>query len=186
VTVARDWTDVAIVILTALLVIVGGVTGYAIWRQAVLTGRSVALQEAALEQWLLFRRWKTTITHRDDGTTLMRVEFKIVNPTKFPLTIRFISVKIRQQNVSIADRYHLAPGKARGYEVPIKLQPGDPEQMRDNALILVVTGYVTFIGSLKNEVEWPLTGILVCTENVASFRAEHIAPDKEKDGEKAN
>jgi hypothetical protein len=181
VSIRRDWIDWLIVFLTALLIIVGAATGVAIWRQASLTKRSVLLQEAPLEQWLLFENWVTGTVDHTDGTTDLCVSFDILNPTNYPLTLRRVSVEIRRQPVLIGDRYVLAPGQPRTYQIPIKLTAEEAQKRRDEALVLVVMGYVIFEGILKREVEWPLTGILKCTERLgASFQPEHIAKDKKK------
>ncbi len=124
VSVSRNGWDWFYLVLTALLVLIGGVTVAAIWYQARETRKaaeaaresadaarksaeamekSVRLQQAQLEQWIdTTDDWDVDggyLSNKIVSSAALTISFGVVNPTKMLLTLRSVVVSVSGEQV---------------------------------------------------------------------------------------
>jgi hypothetical protein len=157
---------------TVVLVFIGiGGIWAALWTLKAIQ-RQADIQEAPLQQWIAIDKWGTEGTHNKDGSAQLRIFFSVVNPTPYPLSLTRISVEIREVGIDYPDGHPLGPGERRTLGIEIHISESETKQRLNGALLLVVQGYVKFIGVLKKEMVWPLTGLLQCSQQQTIFTPE--------------
>jgi hypothetical protein len=160
VSVKRDWMDSGYLILTGLLVFVTAFTFGAIWWQARETARaakaaekSVRLQEVQLRQWVSFdeitSRTKPPFVTGMVETTLV-LSFGITNPTKMPLTFKWVIVRFGDELKVQRPEFVLAPDSSYPIEETTLLNGQRIVDYGLYALKLLVVVTVCFEDAFEN------------------------------------
>ena len=113
-------------------------------RSTAATEKSVRLQEVAMRQWVSIERWHGQIITRQ-GETILEFGFDIVNRTKFPLKLEYITTNANgcasQRN---ADQL-LAPEKEYSVKGATGRLSGEQHLKYSEAkLTIFITGAVTY------------------------------------------
>jgi hypothetical protein len=172
VSVTRDWADWGVWVFSFLLVVVGVLQVWLLWRtlgamkqQADLMKQQADIQEAALQQWVDV---VTADAGGDNQKSLpnkllaVNLGFKAVNNTSFMLTIKKIVTKVsffaeRSETFTITTSVSLPPSKGKEsaypFYVPLKLD-AEHAELFANGTILTIHGEVGFEDCLrKNQVD---------------------------------
>jgi hypothetical protein len=101
-------------------------------RQANIMERQIALQEAALEQWITVANWKIDVVNPGEWKeAILDINFSIVNQTNFPLTLNEISFSGEGQDHTFTEALSLAP---RGDPYTVNVAILISEEMAKNAV----------------------------------------------------
>jgi hypothetical protein len=136
------------------LVLIGGLTFWAIWIQSRETARStiameksVKLQEVAMRPWIVFDNWECRgghiLANATEGTFTLC--FDLYNPTKLKLTLKRIRANALQQVRDVVLNQVLAPeDDPYTFEFALALRGEDLRRFRKQELVVVIQGYVEF------------------------------------------
>ena len=134
--------------IAGVLVALGGI--YAIWKQTEATARSakaaednIKLQEAAQRQWVNLEKWQAQPVNT--SRILLGIFFDIVNPTKVPLTLHYVTTKTADGNTnrSILERL-LTPGNPYVHGATYEITENQMELFEQNKLVLRIECVVLF------------------------------------------
>jgi hypothetical protein len=173
VSVTRDWADWGVWVFSFLLVVVGFLQVWLLWRtlgamkqQADLMKQQADIQEAAMQQWV---EVVTTDAGGVDNQKSLRnnllevnLGFKVVNNTSVMLTIKRIVTKVgffaeRWETFTITTSVSLPPSKGKEsaypFYVPLRLNTEHVELFKKGT-VLTIQGEVGFEDCLrKNQVD---------------------------------
>ncbi|HME32028.1 MAG TPA: hypothetical protein VKG65_04685 [Terriglobales bacterium] len=127
--------------------------------------KSIALQQAALEQWVDILNWRTSFIPPNQGIPAqLRIQVDVVNPTNFPLTLEDAHI-VFAGNLKFFFRQHclLAPRNPYTVDVAITLNDESWKRYWQEQLIWIrVEGDFSHTGSLRELRPQPLCGHLIC------------------------
>jgi hypothetical protein len=152
----KDAWDIISISLTAALVVIGAITWGAMYSSVVATKKSVALQEAALRQWVTIDKIRSrTNPSFATGTseTMLIVSFDVRNPTKMPLTLEWIVARLGGSRNDTALHYVLPPGESYPAEVSTILREPRIENYSRSNLVLDLIVTVGFTDALEKSVK---------------------------------
>jgi hypothetical protein len=189
----KDTWDVALVICTGLLVLVGGFqilylcrTIKAIKEQASImrrnteaTEKSVRLQEVGLRQWVVIQDWQL----RDKQLFMilegmLTLTFDVFNPTDYPLTLESWTATIGGEKHAGTIRTLLPPQSPYLISIPIVTDRQENERFMQDNLLLAVVGSITFTDVLNDRQEQSFSQMCRCGQNISKFSRYEGAPDK--------
>src|ERR1700687_1398955 len=166
VSVSRDWADWALWVFNGLLVVAGflGIrlaykTLQTIQEQteatrkaAEATEKSVELQKVAMDQWIdvdELEAQKHILPTAAESE--FPVGFRLGNPTKFPLTLRSVTVWIDRKHVQTVGFRNLLLSPDEGIPVLVKWQIEGVKlaKYRANCLMFELGGVISFIDAFK-------------------------------------
>lgn len=199
VSVSRDWADWLLWAFNGLLVIAGflGIrfaykTLKTIEKQtkatedaATATQDSVELQKVAMEQWIDIREL-TVQAYVPQGVNESKfpMSFKLGNPTKFPLTLKTLTIWIDRKHIqSVVYRYLLLPpDKDIPVAVEWHIEGVNLSNYRANFLMFELGGLITFTDAFKEAREQKFGFICKCgPTNGGKFDLiAFTTPDEEK------
>jgi hypothetical protein len=161
------------------LVVVGILTFFAIWYQSMETARaakamqtSVALQEAALRQWVVIEDWLVPVPNffgMEENT--LEIGFTIANPTKMPLVLEEVTVSVGDHNYAFKHRYSLTPDNRHHMKFYPVLQPAQSNHYLQSGLVFTVSGVIVFTDALGKRREQPFRQMCKCGPGRAEFTA---------------
>jgi hypothetical protein len=158
-----------------VLVIVGSITclvvGWQSWetrKSAQATHKTVELQELAYNQWLNVEDWKTSIT-TGKGRIVLRLQFKVVNPTSFPLTITQAYFTVLGDIEGLIAETFCPPNVPLSVDESIAVTQQQATEWDRGILHMPFRAVISFAGVLKRPMVQQLNGILVCGYNSTVF-----------------
>jgi hypothetical protein len=167
-------------ILTGFLiwgVIVARVTLKGINRQTKAIEATVSQQEVAFYQWVEFVGWKTTINQPE---TKLNISFRIVNKSKFPLTLKVAEIGFfdGKQKSFIPTRFVLpgSPERFDGAHIDIGEARAITFATR-RGLVLAIAISLSFISVREEEITQSFGGLLHCGDKA---RFEQTGPATRK------
>jgi hypothetical protein len=170
-------------LFTGLLVVAAFVTaGVIFWqswetrKSAEATGKSasameksVTLQEVALRQWLAIENWQAMPYINTSRATMLYVQFEVINPTKFPLTLISISTKIGGDGTDSADKNLLPPDHRYMAAAYVGVTEEQMQKRQETTLVLPIAISITYVDILGEKREHPKNGMLAFTKTSTSF-----------------
>ena len=179
----KDGWDKALVILTGLIVVVGGFQIYFLWgtvtatRDNAATARASAdMAVAAMRQWVEIKNWSHEYKVRgDDGSQELWVTFVATNPTKLPFWLMSTKTRSPWGEHMEAHKILLTPNEPYTVDFgPIPLDEKRRDAYLKNGLATTVFGYIVIEDCFEENRDQIFTGLLHCTQTGTTFRAEWI------------
>lgn len=165
------------------LVAVGLITFWAIWWQAKKTAeatqamqRSIALQKAQSEQWLVIQDWSNSRVVSSHGhPTQLLVGCNIVNPTNFPLRLTEYSVRADDQPYTHSIPHLLAPNVPFAIDFTINLTPAADDAYQANFWFFWIHLNIRFTDVLRDNRSQEFTGKLIVYRNGTRFHPHSVS-----------
>lgn len=173
-----------------LCVLAVSVLGWlAVRRQAQIMERTLRLQEATFTQWVVLENWMA-----DEIGVGIDIQFDIMNPTNFPLTIDGVVIEIgagknRQTiNDTVMPDKMLAPHIPYRISATYEVSEDRITAYREGAYPVAIDCQIVCRTVMNQKQGQHISGVLYCGKNIKPFFREWTSrrydstPDDEKEG----
>jgi len=170
-----DWWVVIVATVTGLFV---AWQAFETRKAADASWKSIALQEAAYQQWIEFHNWTASLDYIEKEHFL-DVQVEILNPTAWPLTLVDGYIAFSRgadggggYSEDFNESISLVPKIPHKVTVLVEITKRQAEIFKKENLNLSVSGKFRYVGALQKPTIQELRGILFCSENgKPEFRA---------------
>jgi hypothetical protein len=174
-----DRTQEALVLFTGLLVVVGFVTavfiGWQSWEtrkaakaahiSADATEKSVRLQETASRQWVNLDELRAGAQPPFvSGMTQVTLvfTFNVTNPTKMPLTVEWLIVRVNGESLTKALHHFLPPDDVYPVKIPVTIRNKQVEEYGAYKLVLSFIATVGYTDAFERPQRQPFGVMCMC------------------------
>jgi hypothetical protein len=178
--------------LPTVLLVIGAAAGiWAAWRTLDAIKRQADLQQAQMQQWVDVGDWKVHISVDEKN---LLIQFNIVNPSNFPLTVKECVLKFgiseNRLSYSIGENRRLLPKKIGTHAIQMWITREEAGRFMGGVLPVFVRGTLihTDMGNFKGQsVPQSLDGTLICgMGRGARFEPETISPSDKNEEQEAD
>lgn len=185
-------------IFNFLLVVVGALQIWLLFRTWRTIDRQADLQEIAYTQWLVIKTWHSAIKDEKvpqrytDGSPVIRlgIQFQIINESQFPITLSDSEIVFKTSRVGevgglkyyAPQNFPLFPNVPYMVDVSVVVTKEEIDQFETSIMLISVEGKFTWTGVLKEKRVQTLHGLLWCGKAETRFdeqipaRAEEVKP----------
>lgn len=140
-------------------------------RQTDATQKSVTLQEAAMKQWVVLQNWTYSKREDADGSKLLSINFDIVNPTDWRMTLLTTKLRIKQRESMSRHSVVLAPNTP--YRMIIPNLTVTDEKEPERGFVFVLFGAVDYLDCFEKQQSQIFGGLVRCAaDGQTTFRME--------------
>lgn len=156
---------------------------------AIATQTSVELQKAAMEQWVDTDDWESSRIYIQPAATEadLRISFRLVNPTKFPLTLRSVELWVNQRKnrLVVFRKLIVPPDDGTRVEISFQIKGQNIANYRTNSLTLEIGGLIKFVDMFKKDQERLFGITCTCGPNTSGeFDSTAFTPPSENEEHK--
>jgi hypothetical protein len=155
VSVTRDWADWGIWVFSGLLVVVGFLQVWLLFRTWKTINKQNLLTEFAQQPWVELSKWRTEKS--EEGT--IECKFEAHNPTSIPITLRKVFTEVtpmrrgsNRRSYEVTENLMLPPHGKYVCCVPIILREEDMADYRASKFFVVFSGTVFILNAEKKEI----------------------------------
>ena len=158
-------------------------------KRAVEASRgSIRLQEAALEQWVIPKNWRSSLVEEGDSPCYsdmtqriqIRIRVDLVNGSDYPLTLSDSSLtltiningKVLPTRWQAPKNYPLHPDEPLTIDIPMDISPSQLDDFEKLSVLIMVEGAFEHVGVLGKKQTDPLHGMLFCGRRGTRFDRE--------------
>lgn len=136
--------------------------------------KSAELQEIAMTQWVVLENWKNYRRITPEGASLLDINFGIVNPTNWPLSLVTTVFQIRQEEIMSNHFIQLTPKES--YTVGISHIPLDDKLYLEGGrgATYVLFGWIRYLDCFGKCRDWKFSGLVWCHKSGTTFTAKYF------------
>jgi len=148
-------------------------------RQADIMERQTRLQEIAMRQWVSLENWHGQIV-LEQGDGILEFGFEIVNPTKFPLKLEYVTTSTASRASQSRPNHVLGPGKK--FEVNSETGTLNKDQIfkyQESFVSITVEGSVVYEDVFEVKRTQIFNTLCICSINSEIIFHQFAEPDKD-------
>jgi len=131
------------------------------------------LQGIAFRQWLAIENWQDIPYEDTSGAKAIHIEFEVINPTKFPLTLKSISIKIGETGNTSVFKNSLPPDHHYTAIAFAKVTDEQMQKREEATLVLPIAIAIVYDDVLEKERDYSKNGMLALSKTGVSFHTFH-------------